>query len=46
MAASFYRDSKRVSNARIKAELGVRLRYPGYREGLRALLEAGEGVPA
>ena len=46
MAASFYRDSKRVSNARIKAELGVRLRYPSYREGLRALLEAGEGMPA
>ncbi len=43
MAASFYRDSKRVSNARIKAELGVRLRYPSYREGLRALYEAGEG---
>lgn len=46
MAASFYRDSKRVSNARIKAELGVRLRYPSYREGLRALLEAGEGQEA
>ena len=43
MAASFYRDSKRVSNARIKAELGVRLRYPSYREGLRALYEMGEG---
>lgn len=43
MAAGFYRDSKRVSNARIKAELGVRLRYPTYREGLRALYEAGEG---
>ena len=43
MAASFYRDSKRVSNARIKAELGVRLRYPSYREGLQALFEAGEG---
>ena len=43
MAASFYRDSKRVSNARIKAELAVRLRYPSYREGLRALHEAGEG---
>ena len=42
MAASFYRDSKRVSNARIKAELGVRFCYPSYREGLRALLEAGE----
>jgi len=29
-----------VSNARIKNELGVRLRYPDYRVGLRALLEA------
>ncbi len=43
MARSFYRDSKRVANARIKAELGVRLRHPTYREGLRALLAEGEG---
>lgn len=34
MARSFYADSKRVSNARLKQELGVRLRYPSYREGL------------
>ena len=34
----FYRDSKRLSNARAKAELGWRLRYPGWREGLEALL--------
>jgi nucleoside-diphosphate-sugar epimerase len=39
MARSFYADSKRVSNARIKEELGVRLRYPTYREGLAALAE-------
>jgi len=38
MARSFYRDNKRVSNARIKDELGVALAYPNYREGLRALL--------
>ncbi len=38
MARSFYRDSKRVSNARIKEELGVDLAYPTYREGLDALL--------
>ncbi len=38
MARSFYRDNKRVSNARIKAELGVTLEYPSYREGLRAIL--------
>jgi nucleoside-diphosphate-sugar epimerase len=39
MAQSFYADSRRISNARIKRELGVRLRYPTYREGLRAILE-------
>jgi nucleoside-diphosphate-sugar epimerase len=38
MALSFYDESKRVSNARIKAELGITLRYPSYREGLAALL--------
>ncbi|MEH6545151.1 MAG: SDR family oxidoreductase [Sneathiella sp.] len=38
MARSFYADSKRVSNAKIKAELGIRLKYPTYREGLTALL--------
>jgi nucleoside-diphosphate-sugar epimerase len=38
MARSFYDDSKRVSNRRIKEELGVSLRYPSYREGLVALL--------
>jgi nucleoside-diphosphate-sugar epimerase len=38
MARSFYDDSKRVSNRRIKEELGVPLRYPSYREGLAALL--------
>lgn len=37
MARSFYADSKRVSNRRIKQELGVTLAYPSYREGLRAL---------
>ncbi len=43
MGRSFYRDNKRVSNARIKDELGVSLAYPTYREGLEALL-AAEGV--
>ena len=36
-AISFYGESKRVGNARIKSALGVTLRYPTYREGLRAL---------
>lgn len=38
MAKSFYADSKRVSNARIKNELGYELKYPNYRVGLKALL--------
>jgi nucleoside-diphosphate-sugar epimerase len=38
MARSFYADNRRIANARIKRELGVRLRYPSYREGLRAIL--------
>ena len=38
MARSFYDDNKRVSNRRIKDELGIRLRYPSYRDGLQALL--------
>lgn len=40
MARSFYSESKRVSNDRIKDDLGVTLLYPSYREGLRALLKA------
>lgn len=39
MARSFYAASRRVSNARIREELGVSLRYPTYREGLRSLLK-------
>ncbi|MBF0665858.1 MAG: SDR family NAD(P)-dependent oxidoreductase [Brevundimonas sp.] len=34
----FYLDSKRLSNARAKAELGWRPRYPTWREGLEAML--------
>jgi nucleoside-diphosphate-sugar epimerase len=44
MARSFYSDNKRVRNTRLKTDLGIKLRYPTYREGLKALLEAGEGV--
>lgn len=42
MARSFYSESKKVRNDRIKTELGVVLRYPDYRVGLRALLESEE----
>jgi nucleoside-diphosphate-sugar epimerase len=40
-AQRFYAESKRVSNARAKAELGWRPIYPSYREGLQAVLAAG-----
>ena len=40
MARSFYADNKRVANDRIKRELGITLRYPNYRAGLRALLKS------
>ena len=38
MARSFYAESKKVRNDRIKNELGVELLYPDYRSGLKALL--------
>lgn len=38
MARSFYAESKKVQNDRIKDELGVTLLYPSYRDGLAALL--------
>lgn len=37
MARSFYSSSARVSNARLKRELGVALVHPTYRHGLDAL---------
>ncbi|MBT8487514.1 MAG: SDR family oxidoreductase [Gemmatimonadetes bacterium] len=36
-ARSFYEENKRVSNHRLKADLGYRLTYPTYREGLEAI---------
>jgi nucleoside-diphosphate-sugar epimerase len=38
MARSFYAESKRVRNDRIKSDLGVTLLHPTYRQGLAALL--------
>jgi len=39
MARSFYGESKKVRNDRIKSELGVVLKYPDYKSGLNALLK-------
>lgn len=44
MARSFYSESKRVRNERVKSRLKIRLQYPDYRSGLNALnLEWKEG---
>lgn len=40
MARSFYGESRRVSNRRIK-QIGITLRYPTYREGLTELWRSG-----
>jgi nucleoside-diphosphate-sugar epimerase len=42
LALSFYDGCIRARNDRLKAVLGVSLRYPTYRDGLRALYEAGD----
>lgn len=41
----FYAESKRVSNARAKAEFGWRPAYPTYREGLSAILTGEADAP-
>lgn len=48
MQASFYAECRRVSNARAKAVLGWRPRYPSWREGLAALIaeEKASTAPA
>lgn len=37
---SFYMDNRRVSNAKIKRELEVELKYPDFKAGLRGCLDA------
>jgi nucleoside-diphosphate-sugar epimerase len=39
LALSFWQECRRVNNDKLKREFGVALRYPTYREGLRALFE-------
>jgi hypothetical protein len=44
MARSFWAEHRKVSGRRTQQMLGLRWRYPSYREGLRAILaeESGE----
>jgi len=39
LALSFWQECRRVRNGKLKNELGVALRYPTYREGLKALFD-------
>lgn len=39
MALSFWQECRRVRNDKLKRDLGVRLRYPSYREGLQGLFK-------
>jgi nucleoside-diphosphate-sugar epimerase len=45
-ALSFYEGCIRAKNDKLKTMLGVKLRYPNYREGLQALYEAGGHLAA
>jgi len=38
-SSRFYGESKRVSNALLKAELGWRPKYPSYKSGLKSILD-------
>ena len=40
MARSFYAESKKVDNRKIREDLGVTLKYPDYKAGLKAVLDA------
>ncbi len=40
MALSFWSENRRVANTATKAALGIEWRYPSYREGLAASMEA------
>lgn len=46
MGASFWSECRRVSNQKIKTELGVKLKYPTYRQGLKAILQAEQAHPS
>ena len=40
MARSFYAENKRIRNDRIKKVLGISLKYPSYKQGLKSLSKA------
>jgi nucleoside-diphosphate-sugar epimerase len=44
MAKTFWQDSRRIKNTKIKHELGVKLLYPNYRQGLKAIHEDSKNL--
>ena len=38
MIKEFYKDSKKVSNRKMKKQLKIKLKYPNYKFGLRNIL--------
>jgi len=44
MSRSFYISKRRLRSVIIGPELGIKLRYPTYRDGLRSLLENEDEV--
>tara|TARA_Y100000588_G_scaffold386614_1_gene482564 strand:- start:326 stop:1231 length:906 start_codon:yes stop_codon:yes gene_type:complete len=40
IARGFYKSCKRVSNKKIKEQLGIKLKYPNYRNGLDAIFKS------
>jgi nucleoside-diphosphate-sugar epimerase len=43
MATEFYNDNKRISNYKIKDKLHIALKYPTFREGLKAIYDWNYG---
>lgn len=41
MGKTFWADNRLISNERVKEELEIKLNYPTYREGLKAIIDAG-----
>lgn len=40
MAQEFYSQNKKISNKKLKKKLGIKLKYPTYKEGLKSLIES------
>jgi|GEM_PF-22067 nucleoside-diphosphate-sugar epimerase len=44
IAQTFWQDNRRIDNSKIKNEFGIKLIYPSYREGLKAIHQSTENT--